>query len=107
MLDKITPGDTVTVKVVKQPTNAAASKTLERVLCKDPAHAAEVRRHRKVRDANTPMSTRGGRWRIWEGRMVKQHPVTGRAGEQGTVTATYDVLQDLKSVERFIEVAKA
>jgi len=107
MLENIQPGDTVTVKVVKTPTNAAASKTLERVLCKDETHAAEVDRHRKIRKKNTPMSTRGGRWRIWEGRMVKQHPVEGKLGEAGTVKATYDVLKDLKSVERFVEVAKA
>ncbi len=107
MLDQINLGDTVTVKVTKTPTSAAGRKTLERVLCKDPGHAAEVKRHSDIRDTNTPMSTRGGRWRIWEGRMVKQHPVTGQQGEQGTITATYDVIQDLKSVERFVEVAIA
>jgi len=107
MLDKINPGDSVTVTVTKTPTNAAGRKTLERVLCKDPGHAAEVKRQRRIRDKNTPMSTRGGRWRIWEGRIVKQHPVTGQQGESGTVTATYDLLQDLRSVERFVEVAKA
>lgn len=107
MLNDIAPGDTVTVKITKTPTNVAGRKTLQRVLCKDAGHAAEVRRHRDVRDRNTPKSTRGGRWRVWEGRMVKQHPVHGTAGEQGTVTASYDVLQDLKSVERFIEVQKA
>ncbi len=107
MLDKIQLGDTIQVKVVKQPTNAAASKTLARVLCKDAAHAAEVERHREIRRTSTPKTTRGGRYRVWESRMIKQHPVAGNKGEQGTVTATYDVMQDLRSVERFIEVGKA
>jgi len=106
MLDKIQLGDTIQVKIVKQPTNTAASKTLARVLCKDPAHHAEVERHREIRRTNTAKTTRGGRYRIWESRMVKQHPVTGQRGEAGTIKATYDVMQDLRSVERFIEVAK-
>ncbi len=107
MLDKINLGDTITVKVTKTPTNAAGRKTLQRVLCKDPGHAAEVRRHRDVRDANTEKTTRGGRYRVWESRMVKQHPVAGEQGDQGTISASYDVMKDLKSVEKFIEVAKA
>jgi len=106
MLDKIQLGDTIHVKIVKQPTNAAASKTLARVLCKDPGHHAELERHREIRRTNTAKTTRGGRYRIWESRMVKQHPVTGKQGETGTIKATYDVMQDLRSVERFIEVAK-
>jgi len=49
----------------------------------------------------------GGRWRVWESRLAKQHPVKGALGEQGTFVASVDVLRDLKSVERFIEVQAA
>lgn len=105
MLDNIDPGSRVTVKIVKQPTNAAAVKTLQRVLSKDAVATAENRRQEKVRKAGFRTKQRGGR--PWEVRVVKQHAVAGRIGESGTVTATVDVLRDLGSVQRFVEVAPA
>ena len=45
--------------------------------------------------------------RVWEGRLPKQRPVTGSLGESGTILASTDVLADLKSVERFVEVSAA
>ena len=107
MLDNIALGSKINIKIVKQPTNAAASKTLERMLCKDAEVIAENKRLADVRAANETFSPRGGRWRVWEGRQPKLHPVKGNLGEQGTVVASYDVVQDLKSVERFIEVSPA
>ncbi len=105
MLDKIAPGSKINVKIVRQPTNAAASKTLVRVLQKDPEVYAEHDRQRKIRKKNFSPIRRGGR--LWGGQVVKQHPVKGRLGEGGTVTATTSVLQDLGSVKRFIEVTPA
>ena len=105
MLDKITPGSRVNVKIVKQPTNAAASKTLVRVLSKDPAITAENKRLRKVRDTHYNPQMRGGR--LYGGRMIKLRPVKGRLGEGGTLTATTDVLNDLRSVARFVDVTPA
>lgn len=105
MLDNIDPGSRVTVKIVKQPTNTAAIKTLQRVLNKDAAVAQENRRQEKVRKAGFRVKVRGGR--PWEVRVVKQHAVEGKIGESGTITATADVLRDLNSVHRFIEVAPA
>lgn len=103
MLDTIDPGTEITVKIVRQPTNVAAAKTLRRVLSQDPAVKAENRRLEKVRKAGMRVKQRGGR--PWEVRVVKQHPVAGQLGESGTVTASADVLRDLGSVQRFIEVA--
>jgi hypothetical protein len=105
MLDKIAPGSKINVKIVKQPTNAAASKTLVRVFQKDPEVYAENDRQRKIRKKNYSPSRRGGR--LYGGRVVKQHPVKGILGEAGTITATLSVLRDLASVERFIEVSNA
>lgn len=105
MLDKIAPGSKINVKIVKQPTNAAASKTLVRVLAKDPVVYAEHDRQAKIRKKNYSPSRRGGR--LYGGHVVKQHPVKGRLGEAGTITATLSVLRDLGSVERFIEVSPA
>ncbi len=105
MLDKIKPGSQVNIKIVKQPTNIAAGKTLVRVLGKDAAVREANKRLHKVRKSNYNPSPRGGR--LYGGRMVKLHPVKGQLGESGTVTATSDVLADLRSVQRFIEVTPA
>lgn len=105
MLDPIEPGSTITVKIVHQPTNAAASKTLARVLAKDPEHKSEDKRLHNVRQKNYSPSMRGGR--MYGGQLVKNSATEGKLGETGTVFASVDVIRDLKSVERFIEVEKA
>ncbi|MEO1236852.1 MAG: hypothetical protein AAFX76_08705 [Planctomycetota bacterium] len=106
-MSDITPGTKINLKVVKQPTNAAASKTIVRLLSKDPVVVAENKRHARVRKKAQWMSSRGGRWRIWESRLAKQRPVTGRLGEAGTLVASVDVLNDLPSIQRFVEVTPA
>lgn len=104
---EITPGSTVTVKVVKTPTAAAARKTLVRVLSKDAGHAGEVERLRKARAKNQWENQRGGRVRLWQGRQVKLHKLAGQEGETGTLKASPDVLRDLGSVEKFIAIEAA
>ncbi len=105
MLDKIAPGSKINVKIVKQPTNAAAAKTLMRVLAKDPVVSTEHARQAKLRKVHYSPGRRAGR--LWGGQLVKQHPIKGRIGEQGTVVATSQVLRDLGSVQRFVEVSQA
>ena len=98
----IKPGSTVTFKIVKQPTNTAARKTLVRLLSKDAKVKAENDRHRSIREKQYVPTQRGGRQ--WGGYFVKQHPVKGTPGESGTVLATVDVIRDLASVGRFVEI---
>ena len=104
-LENITPGQTVHVKVVQQPSNTAARRTLERLLSKDPQAQREQERLRRARQRHTRHQQRGGRQ--WTVRVVKQHPLQGQRGEEGTIRATVDVLRDLGSVQRFIEVEPA
>ncbi|MFN3166160.1 MAG: hypothetical protein ACE37H_03750 [Phycisphaeraceae bacterium] len=103
----IAPGTTVNIKIVKQPTSEGARKTLVRLLSKDAEVVAENKRLKKVRKTNQTHSPRGGRWRVWEGRLPKQRPVTGVVGESGTILASVDVLTDLKGVEQYVEVSAA
>ena len=105
MFDKIAPGSQVTVKVVKPPSNAAAFKTLVRVLSKDPAMQAEDRQLTWLRKKHYTPGMRGGR--LYSGRMPKIRRLRGNVGESGTIKATADVINDLKSVSRFIEVTSA
>jgi len=101
----IAPGQQIHVKVVKTPTNAAARKTLQRLLARDADAKRTHRRLEKARADNMRSKQRGGR--DWKVRLVKQHPVQAAPGESGTLLATLDTLRDLKSVERFVEISKA
>ncbi|MEX2386901.1 MAG: hypothetical protein WD534_03405 [Phycisphaeraceae bacterium] len=99
------PGQTIRVKVVKQPTSESARKTLTRVLSKDADVKRENDRQRRVRESSAKYKQRGGR--TWCSHTVKQRPVTGAVGEEGTLLASVDVLRDLGSVQRFVEVTTA
>ncbi len=101
----IAPGTQVTVKIIKRPTSQAAAKTLLRVLRKDPTVRAEDRRLEASRDRHFSTKPRGGR--PWNRFVPAKAPVKPEPGVTGTLTATLDVLKDLNSVSRFIEVSKA
>lgn len=105
MLDKIAPGARINVKVVKTPSRLAARKTLVRVLGKDAGAQTNDRRLTRLRRKHYNPQRRGGR--LYGGHMIKFRSLTGDAGESATLTATLDVLRDLGSVSRFIEVKKA
>ncbi|MEX0774499.1 MAG: hypothetical protein WD042_02170 [Phycisphaeraceae bacterium] len=104
-MPEIDPGSSIRVKVTKRPTNAAARKTIVRLLSKDSSVAKENQRHRKIRAKGIRWDPRGGR--LWATRVVKQPAVAAEPGVEKTITATLDVLRDLASVERFVEVQKA
>ena len=105
MLDDITPGTRVQLKVVKTPRKVAAVKTLVRLLAKDDVYRTENKRIHRLRTTHNRVKQRGGR--PWTVRMVKLKSARGEAGESGTITATADVIGDLRSVQRFIEVVPA
>lgn len=104
-MNTIKPGSTVTVKVIKTPTASAAAKTIVRVLSKDPAAQKENLRLAQVRARRYRPRIRGGR--LYGGQLVKQHRLKGSQGESGTILATVDVIRDLNSVRRFVEIETA
>ena len=104
-MDKIASGSRVRVEVVTPPTNAAAVKTLKRVLVKDPDHAENQKIQKRGRVHGRVGLRRGGR--IYNLHPRKRHVVEGKVGESGTVLASGDVMADLKSVQRFIKVEPA
>jgi hypothetical protein len=105
MAQNIAPGTRVNITIVKQPASVAAAKTLVRLLSKDPLVVAENKRHEEIRRTHLRHQQRGGRQ--WAVRVIKQRPVTGSVGETGTLLATVDVLRDLGSVQRFVQVTPA
>lgn len=105
MFENIAIGSSVHVKITKRPTNAAAVKTLVRVLSKDPSIQARNKHLRKVRDSQYSPRMRGGR--LYGGQMIKLNPVSADSGAAGTIKATLDVLNALRSVSRFVDVNPA
>jgi hypothetical protein len=105
IMSDIKPGSQIKITVTKQPTNAAGVKTVVRLLSRDPHVKQENARLKVARQNHFRQSRRGGRF--WDINVVKQHPVKAAQGESGTITATLDVLADLKSVEQFLEIKPA
>jgi hypothetical protein len=100
---EVAPGTKVNVKVKKAPSNAAAVKTLSRLFAKAPA-APRARRFRKKLLASTmDVRRRGGRpWEVRQKAPAIFQPVPGDAC---TILATCDVINDLRSISRFVEVS--
>ena len=101
----IKPGSQVRVEIVKLPSNAAARKTLVRLLAKDDKTAAEQKKNKIFHARSLRVKGRGGR--PWEHHTKMRRPVTGVVGEAGTFKATLDVIRDLGSVSRFVKVSAA
>ena len=104
-LADIQPGAQIHLKVVHQPTSAGAAKTLARLLNKDPKMVRENRELKTILKRRFAPITWGGR--PFSGRMVKLHRHRGDLGEEGTIRASVDVLRDLGSVARFVEITPA
>ncbi len=98
----IKPGSKVSIKITKNPSNEAAAKTLSRIFAKDPVNKrARVRRKKLLSEAMDPRR-RGGR--PWEVRSKAPRLVQPQRGDACNILATNDVIRDLGSVSRFIEV---
>ncbi len=105
MSTNIAPGSTVQIKLIKSPTSAAAQKTIMRLFRKDAAVKVQADRLRKARKTHTTEHPRGGC--MWTVHVPSIAPVKLAPGTTGTLVASLDVLTDLKSVSRFIEVTPA
>src|ERR1051325_4822550 len=102
MASELKSGQTYRVTINKQITRDSARKTLERLFLKDKAVCAPI----AARSANFKElpKRRGGC--IWTKRPNKVHPDLTK-GASATVKATPQHLQDLKSVQDFVEVKSA
>jgi hypothetical protein len=98
----VKPGAIVSVKVKKNPLSEAAAKTLSRLFAKDPANRKARRTRKKLLAGAMDVRRRGGR--PWEVRPKAPRLFQPRAGDACSIRATSDVLGDLISVARYIEV---
>ena len=104
-MSDIKPGSKISVKIIKRPSSAAGVKTVVRLLSKDAGIMSENARLKVARKNHYRQTRRGGRF--WDVNVVKQHPVKGLEGETGTITASLDVITDLKTIEKFVEITPA
>jgi hypothetical protein len=97
----IRPGQTVSVEIVRTPSNEAARKTLTRLFRRDP-HVTRFHRRQKAKRPSWQTWRRGGR--MWHHQMKSPPPVKLVAGQRYSVLATVDVLRDLESVGACVKV---
>ena len=78
--------------------SAAAGKTLARLFMKDP----QILKARLTRPKRVIDSQRAGR--TWHHRPKGTSPQQPAVGESARVLATVDVIRDLKSVARYVDI---
>lgn len=100
----IKPGSSVTVEIIKAPASEAGYKTLARICRKDPSVARRQRWIARHRPSHT-QKQRGGR--LWNHRMASQPGVDILPGKKYQVRATVDVLRDLASVAKCVQLTPA
>ncbi len=106
MSDPIAPLETLTFTVEKVPRRPAQRKTIERLMKMQPELQSGLRKiARKRRVHDNVVSIRAGRKWIQRVRATKVARV--EQGKSFTLTLTPQIIPDLRSVEKFLKVAKA
>lgn len=99
----IKPGQWINVKVTAEPKAAAPVKTMHKLFEKDERMKAE--RKRLARSRPTRYDRRGGR--PWPDHPARLDVVSTRPGASYKIFASVDVVRELGSIERYIEVMPA
>ena len=94
----IQPGSQVKITVKSEIRSAAAGKTLARVFMKDP----QIQKVRHTSPKHVTESPRAGR--IWRHRPKGTCQEQPAVGDSAQVLATVDVIRDLKSVARYVDI---
>ena len=106
MSDPIAPLETLTFTVEKVPRRPAQRKTIERLMKMQPELQSGLRKiARKRRVHDNIVGIRAGRKWIQRVRATKVARV--EQGKSFTLTLTPQIIPDLRSVEKFLKVAKA
>lgn len=103
MASEIKPGQWINVKVTAEPKSASPIKTMIRLFEQDRAVKAERTRLARSRPVTT--HRRGGR--PWADRPRRIRVVKTTPGACYKIFASVDVLRDLKSLDRYVEISPA
>lgn len=105
MAKALKPGNTINVLVTADPTNAAAAKTLSRLFAAAPANRKARMARKRLRRSVMQGRQRGGR--TWMVRPKAPRCFQPTKGDRCTLFTTSALLNDLRSVSRFVEVKPA
>jgi hypothetical protein len=100
--DHIIPNSEMTFTIVTNPTRPAARKTIERLMWMQPQCKKDLKmlqRRRRAKDIKTTI--RAGR--IWLDRPRATRTVRAILGASFTLHVTPQIINDLKSVARYLE----
>lgn len=103
MATDIQPGQWVNVKITGEPRSEAARKTMIRLFRMDPEVMRERRRF--VRSRPVQWARRGGR--LWGNRPPKLQAVHTTTGASYRIFASVDILRDLRSIARYVNITSA
>lgn len=99
----LTPGTTVTLRVKTVPSTAKARKTIERLMRLNPKVQRTLDRVATVRGRTNPLNQRGGR--MWTSRIAATKCVSCAKGATFPLRITPQIMPDVASVSRYIEIA--
>jgi len=103
---QIAPNATLTFTIKSEPKRSATRKTIERLMWMQP-HAKKdlsmLQRHRKQKDIK--YTIRAGR--VWFDRPRATRTVRCEKGTSFTLYVTPQIVNDLKSVEKYLNIASA
>jgi hypothetical protein len=103
--DDFKPGETIVCTVTAEPGVPKRMLTIQRLMRRNPGIAKALKNGQLRRRQQPRFATRGGRpWHIRE-KVGKVAMV--KAGAEWSMTYTLDIADDLRSVERFLDVKKA
>lgn len=105
MLDTLTAGDRIRCTIKSVPAAEGRTKTIARLMRKDPANAKALRRAQDLRRRRMRSYIRGGR--EW---YVREHPakvVRVVPGASWEMPFTFDIAPDLSAVESYLDIQKA
>jgi hypothetical protein len=105
MIDSLKPGQTIRCTVLKLPKAAAAKKTIERLMRRDPAVSKGLRKSHKLRSETTVTYNRGNR--DWVQRQKVGKIVRLVKGNTWTCTFDMSVAPDFRAVSDYVKVEAA
>ena len=104
--DKILPNTDLTFTIIKEPTRPASRKTIERLMWMQPQVKKDfsmLQRRRKQKDIK--YTIRAGR--VWFDRPRATRTMRAAKGASFTLHVTPQIVNDLKSVQKYLTVTSA
>lgn len=100
--DSLKAGQTITITIDAEPRNESATKTIARLMRRDPDNSRGLRRGQLLRSRRNHRYIRGNR--DWVAREKAAKIVRVTKGESWTMPFTFDLKSDLESVGQYLSV---